>query len=283
MSLKLTILGCGSSAGVPRIGGYWGACDPANPRNRRRRCSVLLERQGPGGRTRVLIDTSPDLRQQLLDADVGELQAVLYTHDHADHTNGIDELRAIALNTRKRVPVWADERTGDMLLTRFNYCFHMAPGSDYPPILELNRLTPGRTVLVDGPGGGIAALPFEVVHGGIRALGFRIGDAAYTPDLNGIPDESLAALTDLDLWIVDALRLTPHPSHFTLDETLQWIARLAPRRAVLTNMHIDLDYAALCADLPPNVVPAFDGMALEIAELQTLADVETTSQSNISR
>jgi phosphoribosyl 1,2-cyclic phosphate phosphodiesterase len=282
MSLRLTILGCGSSAGVPRIGGYWGACDPANPRNRRRRCSVLLERHGPGGRTCVLIDTSPDLRQQLLDAEIGELQAVLYTHDHADHTNGIDELRAIALNTRKRVPVWADERTGEMLLTRFTYCFHMAPGGDYPPILELNRLTPGRAVSVDGPGGAIAALPFEVVHGGIRALGFRIGDAAYTPDLNGIPDESLAALADLDLWIVDALRPTPHPSHFTLDEALQWISRLAPRRAVLTNMHIDLDYEALRARLPEHVVPAYDGMTLEITGFQSLADEEFSSRSSTS-
>jgi phosphoribosyl 1,2-cyclic phosphate phosphodiesterase len=281
--LRLTILGCGSSAGVPRIGGFWGACDPGNPRNRRRRCSVLLERRGPGGTTRVLIDTSPDLRQQLLDANVSELQAVLYTHDHADHTNGIDELRAIALNTRKRVPVWADERTGEMLLTRFGYCFHMAPGSDYPPILALNRLTPGQAVAVDGPGGAIAALPFEVEHGGIRALGFRIANVAYTPDLNGIPDESLALLADLDLWIVDSLRLTPHPSHFTLDEALQWIARLAPRRAVLTNMHIDLDYEALRAQLPPHIVPAYDGMTLEISELQTLAAGKLTNQSSALR
>ena len=275
MSLRLTILGCGSSAGVPRIGGHWGACDPANPKNRRRRCSVLVERHGSGGTTRVLIDTSPDLRQQLLDAGVGVVDGVLYTHDHADHTNGIDELRGIALNTRKRVPVWADQRTGELLQTRFSYCFYRAPGSDYPPILELNRLNPGETVEIGGPGGAIAALPFEVRHGTIDALGFRIGDVAYTPDLKDIPDESLAALENLDIWIVDALRLTAHPSHFTLDEALQWIRRLKPRRAILTNMHIDLDYAALCAQLPPHVEPAYDGMTLDIAAAaETGADAD---------
>jgi phosphoribosyl 1,2-cyclic phosphate phosphodiesterase len=265
MSLRLTILGCGSSAGVPRIGGHWGACDPANPKNRRRRCSLLVERQGPGGTTRVLIDTSPDLRDQLLDAGVGELQAVLYTHDHADHTNGIDELRSIALNTRNRVPVWADHRTGETLQTRFSYCFYRAPGSDYPPILELNRIKPGEPVEIDGPGGVIAALPFEVPHGRIDALGFRIADVAYTPDLNAIPEESMGALADLDVWIVDALRRSPHPSHFTLEQSLDWIERLAPNRAVLTNMHIDLDYDTLVAELPPHVTPAYDGMVLDVA------------------
>jgi len=283
MTMRLTILGCGSSAGVPRIGGYWGACDPANPKNRRRRCSVLVERQGPGGTTRLLIDTSPDLRQQLLDTGVGEVQAVFYTHDHADHTNGIDELRGIALNTRNRVPVWADQRTGELLQTRFSYCFYRAPGSDYPPILELNRLTPGETVEIDGPGGVIAALPFEVRHGTIDALGFRVGNVAYTPDLNGIPDESLPALTGLDVWIVDALRRTPHPSHFTVDETLQWIARFAPKRAVLTNMHIDLDYEALKSQLPPDVEPAYDGMTLEIADAARSQADELTGHARSSR
>jgi phosphoribosyl 1,2-cyclic phosphate phosphodiesterase len=279
VTLRLTILGCGSSAGVPRIGGHWGACDPANPKNRRRRCSVMVERQESGCTTRLLIDTSPDLRQQLLDTGVGVLDAVLYTHDHADHTNGIDELRAIALNTRARVPVWADKRTGDMLLTRFNYCFQMAPGSDYPPILRLNRLTPGKPVEVVGPGGAITALPFEVKHGTIRALGFRIGKTAYTPDLNGIPEESLAALSGLDLWIVDALRLKPHPSHFTLEEALQWIGQLKPERAVLTNMHIDLDYEALSIQLPPHVQPAYDGMALDIGAAEAANGEELLARS----
>ena len=283
MSLRLIILGCGSSAGVPRIGGHWGACDPANPKNRRRRCSVLVERQGSGGVTRLLIDTSPDLREQLLDADVGVLQGVLYTHDHADHTNGIDELRGIALNTRKRVPVWADQRTGELLQTRFSYCFYRAPGSDYPPILELNRLTPGQAVEIDGPGGAIAALPFEVRHGNIDALGFRIGNVAYTPDVNGIAPESLDALAGLDVWIVDALRRTPHPSHFTVDEALDWIGRLAPERAVLTNMHIDLDHDALAAQLPPHVAPAYDGMTIDIVADQSVAAGAFTDRTRQTR
>jgi phosphoribosyl 1,2-cyclic phosphate phosphodiesterase len=264
MSLTLTILGCGSSGGVPRIGNHWGACDPENPRNRRRRCSVMLERRRKKEATRVLIDTSPDLRDQLLDYGAGVVDAVLFTHEHADHTHGIDELRAVALNLRRRVPVWANDRTGTMLLGRFGYCFYTPPGSDYPAILTLHRLIPGEPVTIDGAGGPVTALPFNLEHGNIRALGFRMGDVAYTPDLNGVPEESLEALSGLDTWIVDALKLTPHASHFSLDEALEWIARLAPRRAILTNLHIDLDYAALVKRLPEGVEPAYDGMTVEI-------------------
>ncbi len=265
MSLTLTILGCGSSGGVPRIGNHWGVCDPKEPKNRRRRCSVMLERRSGKAATRVLIDASPDLREQLLDYGTGEIDAVLFTHEHADHTHGIDELRAVALNTRARVPIWANDRTGTMLLGRFGYCFYTPPGSDYPPILRMNRIAVGEPVEVDGPGGSITARPFELQHGTIRALGFRIGDTAYTPDLNDIPDKSLDALKGLDTWIVDALRPTPHPSHLSLPETLAWIKRLKPRRAILTNLHIDMDYEALAAKLPKNVIPAHDGLEMEIA------------------
>jgi phosphoribosyl 1,2-cyclic phosphate phosphodiesterase len=264
MTVTLTILGCGSSGGVPRIGNHWGACDPLEPRNRRRRCSVMLERRGNEGATRVLIDTAPDLRQQLLDYGSGMLDAVLFTHEHADHTHGIDELRAVAINMRQRVPIWANDRTGTMLLGRFGYCFYTPPGSDYPPTLRMHRLTPDAPVVIDGQGGAIAARAFEVTHGTIRALGFRVGDVAYTPDLNGVPDDSLAALSGLDTWIVDALRTTPHPSHFSLPETLEWIDRLKPRRAILTNLHIDLDYATLAATLPEGIEPAYDGLKVEI-------------------
>lgn len=283
MSLKLTILGCGSSAGVPRIGGHWGACDPANPRNRRRRCGLLVERHGTAGVTRVLIDTPPDLRQQLLDAGIGELEAVLYTHDHADHANGIDELRAIAINMRRRVPVWADERTGGILVARFGYCFYTPPGSDYPPILRLNRLAAGQLVEIDGPGGTIAALPFAVQHGTIQALGFRIGAAAYTPDLNDIPPKSLEPLDDLDVWIVDALRPTPHPSHFSLDDALAWIERLKPSRAILTNMTIELDYESLRRRLPANIEPAYDGLTVEIAETKATSAAWIRERSKTAR
>lgn len=262
MTTAITILGCGSSAGVPRIGNDWGQCDPANPKNRRRRCSALVTRKGAEGETRVLIDTSPDLREQMLAKQVPHIDAVLYTHDHADHTNGIDDLRAFFLRSRKRVEIWADDATGRMLTTRFAYCFYSAPGSDYPPILNLNPLEAGKAVTIGGAGGDITALPFQVHHGTIDALGFRVGGMAYTPDIDGVPDQSLAALEGLDLWIVDALRRTPHPSHWCLPQTLEWIGRMKPKRAVITNLHVDLDFATLAGELPPGVEPAYDGLEL---------------------
>jgi phosphoribosyl 1,2-cyclic phosphate phosphodiesterase len=190
---------------------------------------------------------------------------VLFTHEHADHTHGIDDLRGFFLRKRQKVPVWADEMTGQMLMTRFSYCFYTSPGSDYPPILGLNRIVAGTPIAIGGAGGTIDALPFRLRHGNIDALGFRFGNTAYTPDLNGIPDESLPALQGLDLWIVDALKRTPHPSHFSLPETLTWIERLKPRRAVITNMHIDLDFDTLRAELPAHVEPAFDGLSLTVS------------------
>jgi phosphoribosyl 1,2-cyclic phosphate phosphodiesterase len=262
MTHTLTILGCGSSGGVPRIGGDWGLCDPSNPKNRRRRCSVLVEQQGKEGATRVLIDTSPDMRDQMLSADVTSLDAVWFTHEHADHTHGIDEIRAFYLRQRRVMPVWADAPTSNMLNTRFAYCFHTPAGSQYPPTAQQNLIEPGKPLASAGPGGEIVALPFEVHHGDIMALGFRIGGVAYTPDLNGIPDESLAALTGLDVWIVDALKRTPHPSHLSLAETLAWIQRLKPKLAILTNMHVDMDYETLCKELPPNIRPAYDGLKI---------------------
>jgi phosphoribosyl 1,2-cyclic phosphate phosphodiesterase len=264
MSLTATILGCGSSGGVPRVGGDWGVCDPENPKNRRRRCSLLLQ-QGQGkALTTVLIDTSPDMREQMLSANVKHVDGVWYTHEHADHTHGIDELRAYFLRQRARIPVWADTTTAGMLMTRFAYCVVQAPGSDYPPILELQSIVPLHELATNGAGGKIIAMPFSVQHGNIHALGFRIGNLAYTPDVSDIPDDALAALSGLDVWIVDALRPKPHPSHFSLAETLVWIERLKPKRAILTNMHVDLDYATLRANLPTNVEPAFDGMTISL-------------------
>ena len=198
----------------------------------------------------------------MLSSGISDIDAVLYTHEHADHTHGIDDLRAFYLSKRKRVEVWADDATGRMLTTRFAYCFYSAPGSDYPPILNLNSLQPGSPVTIDGAGGAITALPFQVQHGTIDALGFRIGGMAYTPDIDGVPDASLEHLENLDLWIVDALRRTPHPSHWNLSQTLEWIARLKPRRAVITNLHVDLDFATLEAELPVGVTPAYDGLEL---------------------
>ena len=257
---RFTILGCGSSGGVPRLGGLWGECDPADPRNHRRRCSLLIEQTGDAGTTRVLIDTSPDLRAQLLDANVGVLDGVVYTHAHADHVHGLDDLRQIVFNTKRRLPVWADGPTQDSLLSRFGYAFVQPEGSPYPPILEMHGID--GEVMVDGPGGAVRLQPFKVAHGAIDALGFRVGDVAYLPDVAEIYDAAWPLLAGLDCWIVDALRRRPHPTHAHLDRTLGWIARAAPRRAVLTNMHIDLDYAAVAAETPDHVVPAHDGMVL---------------------
>ena len=259
-SLRFTILGCGSSGGVPRLGGEWGDCDPPNPKNRRRRCSMLVERETEAGVTRVLIDTSPDMRDQLLDAGVGVLDAVVYTHSHADHVHGIDDLRQIVFNLHRRLPVWADGPTQEALMARFGYAFVQPEGSPYPPILSMHTID--GPVTVDGAGGPVTLVPFEADHGSMDALGFRIGPLAYLPDAVAIPEASWSVLDGLDCWVVDALRRRPHPTHAHLDMTLGWIDRARPQRAVITNMHIDLDYATLLAELPPHIRPAYDGMVI---------------------
>jgi len=265
MTMRFTILGCGSSGGVPRVGQGWGDCDPNNPKNRRRRCSLLAERVSANGKTTVLVDTGPDLREQLLGADIARLDGVIYTHDHADHTHGIDDVRPLVLAQRKRVDVYLDEQTSRIMNARFGYCFHTPEGSEYPPIVTEHRISVGKPVTVTGEGGRIEALPILHQHGrNVTALGLRFGGLAYSPDVNGFPAESLAALQGLDVWILDALRYRPHPSHFNVEEALSWIEKLKPRRAVLTNLHSDIDYEALRRDLPPNVVPAYDGLSIEL-------------------
>ena len=263
MTYYFTILGCGSSGGVPRIGAGWGACNPGNPRNKRRRCSLLVEKVDLRGQvTTVLVDTSPDMREQLLDNDVSWVDGVIYTHDHADHTHGIDDLRALTIHNRKRIDMWMNAPTRRVLKQRFDYVFTTPHGSDYPPIANIHSLEPHNPVSIEGQGGFIVIQPIELVHGSITALGLRFGNIAYTPDVSAIPDESLALLTGLDVWIIDALRYTPHPSHFSVSEALGWIERLKPKKAVLTNLHTDLDYDVLCAELPDNVMAAYDGMRL---------------------
>ena len=258
--LRFTILGCGSSGGVPRVGGHWGDCDPDNPRNQRRRCSMLVEQISPEGATRVLIDTSPDLRSQLLDAGVGELDGVIWTHSHADHVHGLDDLRMIVFNMRKRLDVWADGDTQNDLFSRFGYAFVQPPDSPYPPILNMHTIR--GDVTVEGAGGAITFQPFKVGHGSIDALGVRIGGLAYLPDVAEMTDAAWAAVTGVECWVLDALRRTPHPTHSHLEKSLAWIERAAPKRAVLTNMHIDLDYATLEAETPDHITPAYDGMVL---------------------
>jgi len=231
-----------------------------NTKNRRRRCSMLVERQSGEGVTRVLIDTSPDMRDQLLDAGIGTLDAVVYTHSHADHVHGIDDLRQIVFNLRQRLPVWADAPTQEALLSRFAYAFVQPAGSPYPPILDLRTID--GPFEITGAGGPIGFQPFEVDHGSMAALGFRVGGLAYLPDAVAIPEEAWAHLQGLDCWVVDALRRKPHPTHAHLALTLEWIGRARPAQAVITNMHLDMDYDTLTAELPPHIRPAFDGMVI---------------------
>ncbi len=245
------------------MGQGWGACDPANPRNRRRRCSALVERNGAGGVTTVLVDAGPDLREQLIDADVKHVDAVLLTHPHADHTHGIDDLRPLVLMDRRRIDMHMDEPTALIVRNGFSYIFQTAKGSSYPPIATDLRLTAGSPCRIEGAGGVIEATPFDLDHGDINALGFRFGALAYTPDVKRIPEASRPFLRELEVWIVDALRYRPHPSHFSLDDALAEIEAMRPRRAILTNLHTDLDYETLRKRLPAHVVPAYDGMRVE--------------------
>ncbi|MEZ5996703.1 MAG: MBL fold metallo-hydrolase [Hyphomonadaceae bacterium] len=262
-TLRVTVLGCGSSGGVPRATGDWGACDPNEPRNRRTRCGLLLQKWSGAAAsaeqaTTVLIDTPPDLRLQLAGAGPSHLDAVLISHDHADQTNGFDDVRAFFIKQRRRVPVWIDEPTRQTFMRRFGYAF-MSEGG-YPAIVhDAGHMAPLVPVLIDGPGGPMELLPLDQDHGFSRSLGFRAGPIAYSNDLVSMPEQSFEQLGGLDLWIVDALRDKPHPTHAHVARSLEWIERLKPRHAVLTNMHIDLDYQALKARLPPGVEPAYDG------------------------
>ncbi len=262
MSLKVTILGCGSSGGVPRPGMGWGECDPRNPRNRRRRCSILIERTGSHGATRVLVDTGPDLREQLIDAGVRSLDGVILTHEHADHTHGIDDLRPLVLHMRRTVDIYMDDVTGAVMHARFRYIFESLPGSSYPPIAISRGIVAGRAFSIDGQGGRIDVLPITVTHGEINALALKIGKMMYLPDVSAIPVEAEAHFHGLDLWIIDALRHRPHPSHFSLSEALAWIDKTKPGQAVLTNLHTDLDYGTLAAAVPAGVSVGYDGMTM---------------------
>lgn len=266
--LKVTILGCGSSGGVPRIDGDWGACDPRDLRNRRTRCSLLMQLWRDAGKTgeatTVLVDTSPDLREQVIGVGLTRIDGILFTHDHADQTHGIDDVRALVYRAGKRIPAWLDEMTRESLTTRFGYIFQTPPGSAYPALLDARAMAPaGAHVTIEGPGGSVRALVLEQVHGAIPSLGFRFGPVSYCNDASALPDVTLEACKGSALMIVDALRYKPHPSHANVAQALDWIGVASPARAVLTNLHIDLDYAKLAAELPPGVEPAVDGWSWE--------------------
>lgn len=262
--LSVTILGCGSSGGVPRLGGPdgtgdWGTCDPKNPKNRRRRCSVLVRR----GATTVLVDTSPDLREQMLSARVRHLDAVLLTHAHADQTHGIDDLRPYALHQRRQIPLYGDEDTLAHIMGQFGYAFSQPEGSVYRPIVSAHVIKePFRQFEIAGEGGPIPVRVFWQEHGGVRSLGYRFGGIVYSSDVNGLDEEAFAALEGVDCWIVDALQYKPHPTHANLEQALEWIARVKPARAILTNLHTSMDYETLCRELPKGVEPAYDGLEI---------------------
>lgn len=250
--MKVTVLGCGTSGGVPRIGPLWGRCNPDNPKNRRRRVSILVEHEN----TKILVDTSPDLREQCLDAGINRLDAVLYTHDHADHTHGIDDLRAIAHSMRERVNIYANAETLAVLRRRFDYVFDSVAG--YPAIANAHEITGPFPV------GAVNVTPFTQIHGPVKSLGFRFGPVAYSTDVNELPEDAFSALEGVKVWIVDALRYDPHPTHPHLDLTLEWIERVKPERAILTHMTWDMDYDELKAQLPDHVEPAYDGLVIEV-------------------
>ena len=262
--LEITILGSGSSGGVPRADGDWGDCDPHEPKNQRSRCSLLVRRLGEGAEHEktVLVDTSPDLRSQTAAAGAKRLDAVLLTHDHADQTHGIDDIRAFFIRQRARIPTYMDEVTTASMMRRFGYVFDGEGG--YPGIAERHVLPAhGEAWHIDGPSGAIPVVTFDQDHGGIRSVGYRFGDVAYSSDVVHLDDHAFAALHGLDVWIVDALRWRPHPTHAHVERALEWIERVRPRRAILTNMHIDLDYNDLKRKLPKGVEPAFDGLRLK--------------------
>ncbi len=272
MTIRAVILGCGSSGGVPRVGGDWGACDPSEPKNRRTRCSLYLEywegEEMPSikERTAVLIDTSPDLREQFLRCKIKRLDALLYTHDHADQSHGIDDLRAVAYRMRQRIPTYMDAHTKEHVYKRFEYCFEMPDGRVHPPILELQNLVKnGSKITIDGPGGILNVEAIELSHGPTPALGFIFdGKLAYTPDVWDISEESFASLEGIDTWIVDALRYNDHPTHAHTDKTLSWLAKTKAKQGVLTNLHIDMDYKTLIEELYGTTKPAYDGMEIII-------------------
>ncbi|OYU70184.1 MAG: phosphoribosyl 1,2-cyclic phosphodiesterase [Alphaproteobacteria bacterium PA2] len=263
--LEFTILGSGSSGGVPRADGDWGVCDPANSKNLRSRCSMLVRRLGgePEAQTTVLVDASPDLRIQTALAGAKRLDALLLTHDHADQTHGIDDIRAFFIRQRARIPCHMDAVTTASMMRRFGYIFEGEGG--YPGIAD-RRLIPGHGQhwSVEGPSGAIPVVTFDQDHGGIRSVGYRFGGVAYSSDVVGLDEAAFAAMADLDVWIVDALRWKPHPTHAHVDMTLEWIERVKPRRAILTNMHIDLDYEDLKSRLPEHIEPAYDGMRFQV-------------------
>ncbi|MBS0520246.1 MAG: MBL fold metallo-hydrolase [Proteobacteria bacterium] len=255
--MRVTILGCGTSGGVPRVGGKdgqgeWGAADPLDRRNQRTRCSILVQDRGKT----VLVDTSPDLRTQLLAAHVERVDAVVWTHDHADQCHGIDDLRPYVFH-QGQIEAWADKRTLAILRRRFGYCFEAEEGGFYNPLYEAREIR--------GPfeAGGVSVIPIPQDHGTIPSLGFRFGPVAYANDVVALPPEAFEIMKGVEVLIVDAMRYRPHPTHAHLELALQWIERVGAKRGYLTNLHVDMDYSEVNRRTPSHVRPCHDGLIIE--------------------
>ncbi len=290
--MRFTILGCGSSGGVPRFGGRdgagdWGACDPLNPKNRRKRCALLVEKISSTGTTRLCIDAGPDFKSQMIDAKVAMLDALVLTHEHADHVHGIDDVRQfVNLKTQDRISALTQQGKNitkedyfklveearidcfsglscfDELEERFGYLFKTPQGSNYPPIMKLHKIN-GK-FSIDGMGGKIELEPFAIPHGSIDAFGFKMGGLVYLPDVFDLNEEARDLIRGCDVFIVDCLQDRPHGTHTDFQKTTQWINELKPKHTILTDLHTSLDYDVLNARTPKNVEPAFDGMTIEI-------------------
>lgn len=258
--MRITVLGCGSSGGTPLVGATgWGACDPSEPKNRRRRPSILVEK----GETVLLVDTSPDLREQLIDARVLSLDAVLYTHAHADHVHGLDDIRSFNYHRQGAIDAWGSVQALEILQERFAYAFEPYPSPR--PRFFRPCLTPQ---VIEGPFavGDIDIIPFEQVHGSMPSLGFRFGDFAYSTDAHSLDERAFKVLEGVKYWVVDCLSETPHPTHSHLSQTLEWIERVGPERAWLTHLSHTMDYATLAAKCPPGVAPSHDGLVIDVPD-----------------
>lgn len=256
--MKIQILGCGPSVGVPSVGGWWGNCNPDNPKNRRRRSSIFIQENN----TDILIDTSPDLREQFIDANISHIDAVLYTHAHADHLHGIDELRVINNIMKSEIPIYGNQETIDEIKSRFGYVFGSIKSEYfYKPVLIPNIIKHKESFKIND----VEILPFNQDHGfGGTTLGFRIHNFAYSTDVVKFEEDSFELLKDLDVWIVDCLREKPHETHAHLDLALEWINRLKPKKTILVHLSQMLDYDELKSKLPSSVKPAYDGMIIDV-------------------